>query len=220
MGALLRQEPDRHDLGAERLRPRLRRPAAARRPDGRHPRPPRECSSSAWACSPSAASSPASPPNFGAAARRPRDPGRRRRDRLAHRAVADHDRVRRGQGTHPRHRGVRRRVRRRRRARPAARRHPHELPQLALGAVRQRPDRHRPDRRRVPLPARVRAAARQVRLHRRAAVGRRAGRDRLRLHPRRARRLGQRPDLRRVRRRGRPAGGVRLLRGEGRQASR
>ena len=39
MGALLRQQPDRHDVGAQRLHPRLRRPAAARWTRGRHPRP-------------------------------------------------------------------------------------------------------------------------------------------------------------------------------------
>ena len=128
-----------------------------------------------------------------AAARRTGDPGHRRRHRITHRTLADHHRVRGGRGADEGDRRLRGRVRRRRRARSAARRHPHQLPQLALGAVRQRADRPRADGRRVPLPAPVRAAQGPVRRRRRAAVGRRHGRDGLRLHPCRAQRLVRTP---------------------------
>ena len=77
------------------------------------------------------------------AARRPGRPGHRWRDRRAHRAVADHQRVRRGRGAQPRGGRLRGGLRRRRRSRAAARRRAHQLLQLALGAVRQRAHRHR-----------------------------------------------------------------------------
>ena len=86
----------------------------------------------------------------GVAALRPRAAGRRRRDRGTDRVVAGRDqlpgRLRAQQG----HGRVRRHVHRRRRGRPAGRRHPDHVRVLALGAVRQRPDR---DRRRAAGPA-------------------------------------------------------------------
>ena len=93
----------------------------------------------------------------------------------------------------------------------AARRHPHERPELALGAVRQRPDR--PDR----GGARTAAAAREPRRrrHRRLRHPRRGdghGRPRaarLRGRRRRQRRLGLDRHAAAARRRGRAAGRVR-----------
>ena len=61
---------------------------------------------------------------------------------------------------------------------------------LAVGAVRQRADRHRAGVGVVRLPARVRALPGPIRLPRRRAVGARHGRHRLRLHQRRQPRLG------------------------------
>ena len=64
-----------------------------------------------------------------------------RGDRLAGRAVDHHHHVRRRRRAQPRARDLGRGRRRRRRRRRAARRDPDQRPELALGAVRQRPDR-------------------------------------------------------------------------------
>ena len=79
------------------------------------------------------------------AARRPRRPGRRRRDRRAVDArAADTPSARAAERTRA-HRLLQRRGRRRRQRRPGARRHADRVGLLALGAVHQRPDRHRAD---------------------------------------------------------------------------
>src|SRR6266540_4097898 len=88
--------------------------------------------------------------------------GRRRRDRLADRAGADHHQLRGGQGAQPRPWRVRRRVGVRRGDRTAGRRDPHRVAVVALGAVRQRADRHPARAGRAALHHRVGAPARQV----------------------------------------------------------
>ena len=80
-------------------------------------------------------------PVRGLADRRPGGPGPRRRDRLPGGAVDHHHHVRRGRRAQPRARHLGRGGGRRRRRRRAAGRDPHQRPELALGAVRQRPDR-------------------------------------------------------------------------------
>ena len=67
--------------------------------------------------------------------------GPRSRDRLARRAVDHHDHFLRGGRTHPRPRHLGCGRRRWRRSRGPARRHPDQRTELAMGPVRQRPDR-------------------------------------------------------------------------------
>ena len=115
------------------------------------------------------------------------------------RAVADRQRVRGGTRPDPRLRRLRSSLRSRRCARPAARRHPDQLLHLALGAVRQRPDRHPVDHWCVLLRPPERAPRGSLRLRRLASLGGRARRRRLRVHPRREHQLGQHPDVPRLR---------------------
>ncbi len=82
-------------------------------------------------------------PVGGVADRRARRPGPRRGDRLAGGAVDHHHDLRRRRRAQPRARHLGCGRGRRRRGRGAARRDPHERAELALGAVRQRPDRAR-----------------------------------------------------------------------------
>ena len=101
-------------------------------------------------------------PIRGVAARRPRGAGPRRRDRLARGAVDPHHHLRRGRRAQSRAGHLGRDGRRRRRRGRAARRDPHQRPELALGAVRQRPDRDRRRGARAPDAA-SRAAPRTER---------------------------------------------------------
>ena len=68
---------------------------------------------------------------------------RRRRDGRAHRAGPDQHHVHGRLSAQPGHGRLRRDERRRRRRRPDPRRPAHHVPVVALGAVRQRPHRHR-----------------------------------------------------------------------------
>ena len=145
-------------VGAERLHPDLRRPAAPRWEGGRHPRPPPGVHRRHPGVHPGLV--PRRPGHLiGLAAGRPRPAGGRRRHRRTDRALADHHQLRRGRGAQPGVRGVRGRGRGRRGHRPDRRRHPHLLAVVALGAVRQRA--HRPPARlaRPAVHHRVRAPA-------------------------------------------------------------
>ena len=139
-------------LGPERLHPHLRRPASARRPRRRHPRPPPRLHRrhrplhlrlDAWRPRPVA----------GLAARRPRPAGRRRRHRRPVDPCPAHRQLSRGPRTDAGGRLVQRRRRSRRQHRPPARRDAHLLDLLALRALHQRPARSGADLGRAALPA-------------------------------------------------------------------
>ena len=194
-------------MGAQRLHPRLRRPAAARRPDGRHPRPAAHVHRRSHAVHAWAASSPASRRTSGCcspdgrsrawAARSPRRPRCRSSPPSSRRARSAPARS------------------------PCTPRCPAPAPRsgLLLGGILTNYLSWRWVLFvNVPIGLVLIAGAflylhQSERLRGRfdvigaLAVGRRHGRDGLRLHPRRAQRLGQHRDLRRVRRRGRPARG-------------
>ena len=133
------------------------------------------------------------------AARRPGAAGRRRRRRLADRTRTDHHQLRRGAGPQPRLRRFLRRGRGRRRDRPAGRRHAHLLAVLALGAVRQRADRHHHRRARAALHQRLPAPARPIRPARRPHRHARHGLPGVRIHPRLRVQLDGPPDARLLR---------------------
>ncbi len=136
----------RPGVGGQRLRTDLRRPAATRRAGRGHPRPPpglhrRDhpvlAGLAGWRFRHHA----------GLAAHRPRDPGRRRRHRRPDGTIPGRHHVPGGAAAQPGDGRLRRDEYRRRRSRPAGRRPAHHVSVLALGAVRQRPDRRggRPD---------------------------------------------------------------------------
>ena len=129
-------------VGDQRLRPRLRRLPAARRPGRRHarappdlPRRPRRVHARLAARRPRLVG--------GVADRGARAPGPRRGGHLAGRAVDPVDDVRRGPRAQHRARRLGRRRRLRRRGRRAARRRPHRRAELGVDLLRQRPGRRR-----------------------------------------------------------------------------
>ena len=154
------------------------------------------------------------------AARRAGPAGPGCRDRVPHRAGADHHDVPGGSAAQPRVRRLRRDVRCRRRGRPDPRRladragpEPvrHRLQRLAADLPDQRPDRDRRGPGRAVPPRREREAPRRARPAGCAHRHHRPGRHRLRPHPRRAVavRLGRPLDHRRAGRRRPPARAVR-----------
>ena len=133
---------DQPVLGDERVHADVRRAAAARRAGGRHPRPPPHVHRRAHHLHARLAGR--RPGDHGGnAARRPRHPGRRRRARLARRARAGRQLLPRGKGAGQGARHLLRRGDRRQLARAGPRRADHRVALLALGALHQRPDRHR-----------------------------------------------------------------------------
>ena len=160
---LLRHRPG---VGGQRLRPDLRRPAAARRPGRRHPRPSPGVHRRHGPVLAGLAARRVRH-HAGLAARGPRGAGRRRRGHRPDRAGPDHHHLPGGTAAQPGDGRLLRDEHRRRRGRPDGRRPADHLPVLALGAVRQRA--HRRDRRahRAAGTGRVAGPARQVRLPRR-----------------------------------------------------
>ncbi len=137
----------------------------------------------------------------GLAHRRAHPSGRRRRARRAERArPRDDERPERGR-PQPRSGALHGRVVGRRVHRPAARRCPHRLRQLALDALRQRADRRRRARPRAPLRDRDAEDPWPLRRRRRGHRDPRLRRGRPRLHQCRRPRLDRTADARLVRRR-------------------
>ena len=126
-------------LGRQRLRPRPRQPAAARRPARRPARPPPDVH---HRCPALRRRVPRRWPGRqrGHAHRLPDRPGRRRRDRLTRRPRPHHHDLPGRQGTQPRHGRVRGDVRCRCGRRPHPRRRPDRV-RLALDLLHQRADR-------------------------------------------------------------------------------
>ena len=193
-------------MGRHRLRPVLRRPAAARRPARRPLRPPPDAHGRRRHLRRRVAARRPRPER-GPAARRPRPAGPRRRDRLPRRAGADHHDLPGRPAAQPRVLGLRRHVRRGRGRRPDPRRLAHRPRADLLRHHRRRLAAHVPDQRsdRDPRrPRRAAAAARErvppgrARPARCAVRHPRPGRHRLRPHPRRrpALRLGRPLDAR------------------------
>ena len=202
--ALLLDQPV---LGDERVHADVRRPAAAGRPGGRHPRPPPDVHRRPHHLHARLAGG--RPRDHGRdAAGGPRHPGRRRRARLARRAGAGGQLLPRGQGAGQGARHLLGRGDRRQLARPGARRLYHRVALVALGAVHQRADRHRRHRDHPAVCQRDPPSARQVRPGRRDHLDRGHRRPRLRLHPGRLERLGRHRGHRLVRGRGRAAGAL------------
>ena len=143
-------------------------------------------------------------------------PGRRWRARLAVRLGSVDDDVPGRARPHPGPGPLHRRLHRWRRRRPDRRGPAHRVRLLALGALRQRPDRRRRHGARAAGAARDRAAHRQVRLRRGDHLDHRHGLARLRLRARRHRRLERAGDRPGLRGRHRPARGVRRHRAPGR----
>ena len=134
-------------------------------------------------------------PSAGAARRRPRRPGPRRRRGLRGRAVADHGPVHRARRARQGDGRLRVRDVRRRRGRRAARRRADRALLVALDLPGQRPDRHRGAARRPRGAARRRRRARQrqARRARRRAGDRRADARGLRRSSAATRPAGPRP---------------------------
>ena len=193
-------------LGRQLVHAHLRRVPAARRAPGRHPRSPPHLRVGPHPLRDRLVRRRVRPVRDDAH-RRPRRAGPRRRPALPRRAVDPHLDVPRGRRAQPRPGRLGRRRRRRRRGRRPARRHPHGVPQLALGPLRQRADRGRRDHPRAAPGAREPRRARAQRLRRGGRVHRhrRPGRPDLRPRRRQQRRLGLGADDRAARARGRPA---------------
>ena len=185
-------------MGGQRLRPGLRRAAAARRQSRRPARPPQGVHRRAAAVLRGIAGwrvrhLP------GVAARGPRGAGRRRRGHRGSRAGADRDHLPRWPAPQPGDGRVRRDERGRRRGRPDRRRTADHLRVLAVGAVRQRAHRPGGGPGRAAGAYRVRAAAGPVRPARRDHRHRR----------------NRRPGLRAVQRGHQPGRGLALGRRQG-----
>ena len=133
---------ERPPVGHQRLRPRLRRVPAARRPGRRHAGPPPDLPRRDRRVHRRLAARRAGLVR-GLADRRPRLPGPRRGDHHAGRAVDPLHDVPRGPRAQHRARRLGRRRRLRCRGRRAARRRPHRRPQLGVDLLRQRPGRRR-----------------------------------------------------------------------------
>ena len=138
-------------LGPERVHARLRRPAAAGRPQRRPLRPPADVHHRhpdlRWREPGRRVRD-----DRGLAADLPGPAGRRRSDRVADRPGAGDEHVPGGSGAEPRVRRLRGGLRRRRRNRADPRRRADGVPVVAVGAVRERADR-RGARHRDPLRA-------------------------------------------------------------------
>ncbi|QGN58264.1 MFS transporter [Nostocoides sp. HKS02] len=146
------------------------------------------------------------------AGRVPRGSGCRRGPRRTGGARTAHVDVHRGARAHSRPGPVHRSLHRGRRHRPHRRRPAHAVVLVALGDVRQRPDRPRGDRRRAPGRPGDPASDRTDRRGRRPDLDPRHDRPRLRVRPRCRGRVEQRRDDHVVRRRGAAARGVRRRR--------
>jgi hypothetical protein len=184
----------RSGLGAGRLRPGLRGPAAARRPLGRPAGPAPDVPAQPGAVRPGLLPRRCRPDRM-VADHGSRPAGRGRRRAGADVAGPGHRQLPRRARALPSRRRVRRRGRHRRERRPGGRRRRGRLDLLASRLLPERPPRSGNGGRQRALPVRDPTQARTLRRRRHPHRHPRHGRPRLRHHRHRKGRLVERPDL-------------------------